>query len=90
MKTMQLHTTHHLRKPGRFCALVAALFLFFGVISPRIIAGSPTLQEYGNNQEFLGIHSGLMYYTDLKTMQETQDFVRDALERAPKYTRNIP
>jgi hypothetical protein len=65
----------------RFCALAAALLLFFGAVSPRIVASSPALQEYGEIQEVLGIHSGLMYYTDLKTKQETQDFVRYALER---------
>ena len=78
------HPSHRLRGLGYFCVAAAALLLFFGVISPRIVAGSSTLQQYGNIQEFLGIHSGLMYYTDLKTMQETQDAVRYALERAAR------
>ena len=67
---------------GYFCAVAVTLLFFFGVISPRIVASSPALQEYGNIQDFLGIHSGLMYYTDLKTRQETQDAVRYALERS--------
>ena len=67
-----------------FCVCAAMLFLFFSVVSPRIVASSPALQEYGNIQEFLGIHSGLLYYTDLKTMQETQDTVRYALERSSR------
>ena len=71
----------HLKGLGYFCAAAAALLLFFGAVSPRIVASSPALQEYGNIQEVLGIHSGLLYYTDLKTMQETQAFVRYALER---------
>ena len=69
---------------GYFCAVAAALFLFFSVISPRIVSSSSALQQYGDIQEFLGIHSGLMYYTDLKTQQETQDTVRYALERSAK------
>ena len=79
-----LQHLRHLKGVGYFCAASAALLLFFGVISPRIVAGSPALQEYGNIQERLGIHSGLLYYTDLKTMQETQDAVRYALERRPR------
>ncbi|MDR2696299.1 MAG: hypothetical protein LBC79_07990 [Deltaproteobacteria bacterium] len=81
-----MHTTQHgrLKGLGYFCALAGALFLFFSAISPRIVASSPALQQYGAIQEFLGIHSGLMYYTDLKTMQETQDTVRYALERAAR------
>ena len=67
---------------GYFCAVAAALLLFFGVISPRLVAHSPALREYGAIQDLLGIHSGLMYYTDLKTQQETQDAVRYALERS--------
>jgi hypothetical protein len=80
MNAMQ-RNTHRLKGLGYFCTLAAALFLFFSAVSPRIVARSPALQQYGEIQEFLGIHSGLMYYTDLKTKQETQDFVRYALER---------
>jgi len=69
---------------GYFCAVAAALFFFFSVISPRIVASSPALQQYGEIQEFLGIQSGALYYTDLKTMQETQATVRYALERASR------
>jgi hypothetical protein len=80
MNTLR-QSSHRLKGLGCFCVLAAALLLFFGVVSPRIVAGSPALQEYGDIQERLGIHSGLMYYTDLKTLQETQDTVRYALER---------
>jgi len=75
---------HHLKGLGYLCLAAGALVFFFSVISPRIVAGSPALQEYGEIQEFLGIHSGALYYTDLKTMQETQATVRYALERASK------
>jgi len=78
------HISYRIKGLGYFCAVAAAFFLFFGVISPRIVSSSPALQQYGDIQEFLGIHSGLMYYTDLKTQQETQNTVRYALERSSK------
>ena len=83
MDEMQ-HASRRMQGLGFFCAVAAALFLFFSVISPRIVSSSPALQQYGEIQEFLGIHSGLMYYTDLKTQQETQNTVRYALERRSK------
>jgi len=76
------HIAHRAKGLAYFCAVAGALFLFFSVVSPRIVASSPALQEYGNIQEVLGIHSGQLYYTDLKTAQETQNTVRYALERS--------
>jgi hypothetical protein len=77
------HTSHRLAGLGYFCAIAAALLLFFGVISPRVIvANSPALQRYGERQEFYEIHSGALYYTDLKTQQETQNAVRYAMKRS--------
>jgi hypothetical protein len=77
------HTSHRLSGLGYFCAIAAALILFFGVVSPRVIvANSPALQRYGERQEFYGIHSGALYYTDLKTQQETQSAVRHAMRRS--------
>jgi len=79
------HTSHCLARLGYFCAVAVALFLFFGVISPRlIVANSPALQHYGERQEFYGIHSGALYYTDLKTQQETQNAIRYAQARVAK------
>ena len=79
------HTSRSLVRLGYFCAIVAALLLFFGVISPRIIiANSTALQYYGEQQEFYGISSGALYYTDLKTQQETQNAIRYALVRSAK------
>ena len=78
------HISHRLRSLGYFCVLVAALLFFFGTVSPRIVSISPPMQRFGDVQELLGIHSGLMYYTDLKTQQETQDYVRYALEQSSK------
>jgi len=80
-----LYTPHRLVGLGYFCAVAAALLLFFGVISPRVIvANSPALQRYGELQEFYEIHSGALYYTDLKTQQETQNAIRYALGRIAK------
>jgi len=84
MNEMQ-YTSHRLAGLGYFCAVAAALFLFFGAISPHVIvANSPALQHYGERQEYYGIHSGALYYTDLKTQQEVQNAVRYALERSAK------
>ena len=76
------HNARRLKGFGYFCLIAAALVFLFGVASPRFVATSPNLQRYGALQDELGIHSGLMYYTDLKTQQETQDIVRYALERS--------
>jgi len=79
------HTTNRLANLGYFCAIAAALVLFFSVISPRVIvANSPALQRYGERQDFYGIHSGALYYTDLKTLQETQNAIRYAQSRVAK------
>jgi hypothetical protein len=79
------HASHRLAGLGYFCAIAAALTLFFGVVSPRVIvANSPVLQHFGERQEFYEIHSGALYYTDLKTMQETQTAVRYALRKSVK------
>jgi hypothetical protein len=79
------HTSYPLAGLGRFCVIAAALILFFGVISPQVIvANSPALQHYGERQEFYEIHSGALYYTDLKTQQETQSAVKYALRRSTK------
>ena len=75
------HTAYRLKGLGFFCAAAGAILFFFGVISPRIVAVSPALQHYGNVQELLEIRSSALYYTDLKTQQETQNAVRYALER---------
>ena len=81
MNEMQ-RTSHRLAGLGYFCAIAAALFLFFSVISPRVIvANSPALQHYGERQDFYEIHSGALYYTDLKTQQETQNAIRYARDR---------
>jgi len=80
------HTTHRLASLGYLCAIAAAVFLFFSVISPRVIvANSPALQHYGERLDFYEIHSGALYYTDLKTLQETQSAVRYALDRVAKH-----
>jgi hypothetical protein len=77
--------SHRLTGFGYFCAIAAALYLFFGIISPRVIvANSSALQHYGERQEFYEIHSGALYYTDLKTQQETQNAIRYALGRIAK------
>ena len=79
------HTPHRLAGLGYFCVIAAALFLFFGVISPHVIvANSPAMQHYGERQEFYEISSGALYYTDLKTQQETQSAIRYAVARAAK------
>ena len=79
------HTSHRFAGLGYFCVIAAALFLFFGVISPRVIvANSPAMQHYGERQEFYEISSGALYYTDLKTQQETQSAIRYAMARVAK------
>ena len=82
MDEIQHTARRRLKGLGYFCAVAAVLVLFFSVVSPRIVSSVPALQRYGTIQEFLGIHSGALYYTDLKTMQETQDTIRYALRRA--------
>lgn len=56
------------------------IIFFFGFLSPRIVDSVPAMKHYGEVQDYHGVHSGLMYYTDLKTSQQTQDYVRHALE----------
>ena len=79
------HTSNRLAGLGYFCVIAAALYLFFGVISPRVIvANSPAMQHYGERQDYYEIHSGALYYTDLKTQQETQTAIRYAVARVAK------
>lgn len=78
------HTPYSYKGLVRFFLAAAALLLLFGLISPLIVSFSPALQLYGELQDFYEIHSGALYYTDLKTQHEIQSAVRSAMERNPK------
>ena len=85
MNDIQDNPMYRLVNLGYFCAIAAVLFFFFSVISPRfIVANSPALQHYGERQDFYEIHSGALYYTDLKTQQETQSSLKYARNRIAK------
>ena len=75
---------HRLRGLGYFCIVVAVLLLIFGVISPRFVANSSFHQQYGDLQDFLGIHSGRIQYTELETLQQTQDHMREGMKHVSK------
>ena len=75
---------HSLKGLGYFCLVVAVLMLIFGVISPSFVANSSFHQQYGELQDFLGIHSGRIQYTELETLQQTQDHMRRGMEHVAK------
>ncbi len=64
---------------ARFIIIAACLYLFFGIISPRLVALSPALTHYGDVQNTYGLHSASLYYTDQATIQDTQSLVRRGL-----------
>ncbi len=63
----------------RLACIVAGLILFFGFISPCLVALSPAHTLYGEVQNIYGVHSGSLYYTDQPTLAATQTQVRRAL-----------
>ncbi|WP_034637413.1 hypothetical protein [Desulfovibrio cuneatus] len=63
----------------RLALIAVALYLFFGVISPRIVALSPALTHYGEVQSLYGLHSASVYYTDQPTLASTLTQVRRAV-----------
>lgn len=63
----------------RLALITAALYVFFGVLSPRIVALSPALTHYGEVQSLYGLHSASVYYTDQPTLATTLTQVRRAV-----------
>ncbi len=63
----------------RLVLIAAGLYLFFGVLSPRIVALSPALTHYGEVQNLYGLHSASVYYTDQPTLATTLTQVRRAV-----------
>lgn len=63
----------------RLAFFAGALYLFFGVLSPRIVALSPALTHYGEVQSLYGLHSASVYYTDQPTLAATLTQVRRAV-----------
>lgn len=56
-----------------------ALWLFFAVLTPRLVALSPAWQHYDAVQEQYGLDSGALYYSDVPVTQEAADAVGRAV-----------
>lgn len=58
------------------------LWIFFGVITPRLVSLSDNWQHYNQTQERLGLDSGSLYYTNVPVSLESERANRAAVERA--------
>lgn len=57
-------------------------WVFFGIITPRLVGLSENWQHYNQKQEELGLNSGHLYYTDVPVSLESERANRAAVERA--------
>lgn len=76
---MRQHTQKTIKGWRNLFIIAAALIIFFGFVSPRLVGLSSALKHYGEVQSNYGVHSGSLYYTDQPTLSMTQTQVRRAL-----------
>ena len=65
-----------------FCKLLAwggGLWLFFAIITPRLLALSPAWQHYDAVQEKYGLDSGALYYSDVPVTLASEEATRAAV-----------
>lgn len=56
-----------------------SLWLFFAVITPRLVALSPSWQRYDAVQEQYGLDSGALYYSNVPVTQDAESATREAV-----------
>lgn len=60
-------------------AWAVALWFFFAVITPRLVALFPAWQRYYAVQEKYNLDSGALYYTNVPVTQEAEEAMRAAV-----------
>ena len=67
--------------------LAVALWFFFAVLTPRLVALSPAWQRYDAAQEEYGLDSGALYYSNVPATQEAEEVVRRAVREGMRQRR---
>ncbi len=62
-------------------AWAVALWFFFAVLTPRLVALSPAWQRYYAVQEQYDLDSGALYYTNVPITQEAETAIRAAVRQ---------
>lgn len=63
----------------KLCAWAVALWFFFAVLTPRLVALFPAWQRYYAVQEKYNLDSGALYYTNVPVTQEAEMAMRAAV-----------
>lgn len=65
----------------KLSAWAVALWFFFAVLTPRLVALFPAWQRYYAVQEEYNLDSGALYYTNVPITQEAENAMRAAVRR---------
>lgn len=65
----------------KLSAWAVALWFFFAVITPRLVALFPAWQRCYAVQETYNLDSGALYYTNVPITQEAEETMRAAVRR---------
>ncbi len=64
-----------------------ALWFFFAVLTPRLVALSPAWQRYHATQEQYDLDSGALYYFNVPATQQAEEAVRRAVREGMQQRR---
>ena len=67
-------------KMGKLVLWGVSLWVFFAVITPRLVALSPAWQHYDRDQEENGLDSGALYYTNVPVVQSAEEAMKRAVK----------
>ena len=67
-------------KMGKLILWGAGLWVFFAVITPRLVALSPAWQHYDRVQEENGLDRGALYYTNVPVVQSAEEAMKHAVK----------
>lgn len=66
-------------KWGKLVLWGVGLWVFFAVITPRLVALSPAWQHYDRVQEENDLDSGALYYTNVPVVQSAAEAMQQAV-----------
>ena len=67
-------------KMGKLVLWGVGLWVFFAVITPRLVALSPAWHHYDRVQEENGLDSGALYYTNVPVVQSAEEAMKHAVK----------
>ena len=67
-------------KMGKLVLWGGGLWVFFALVTPRLVALSPAWQQYDRVQEEHGLDSGALYYTNVPVVQSAEEAMKRAVK----------